>query len=196
MSLAHDWAVFLAPGGDQTTTYASNEPYYFERNNQITTWIRPFDYRDVPLSKGESWQQAEAERKLQLARSKAKEDRPMTQTAVRGSEQWRVVTTVQGREYYHDVATGVSQWSRPAELDEIASEEDNEDEEQQGVVDGTEMTAEDAEWMLAQMDEDGEDDDDDDKEEEEVVEEVADLPKDERIAQFKAMLLDIGVNAF
>ncbi|KAJ2746825.1 transcription elongation regulator [Coemansia sp. BCRC 34301] len=183
----HDWAVFLAPADPQGRSHAPNEPYYFERNNEITTWIRPFDYTDAPLSKGESWQHAEAERKLRQAWARAKADRPSRQATVRGTD-WKLVTTVQGREYYYNTKTQVSQWSHPAELDK-------EEEEEALDVDGTEMNAEDAEWMLAQMD----DEEEDDKEMDSEVDDhnaAADVPKDERIAQFKAMLHDIGVNAF
>ncbi|KAJ2439893.1 hypothetical protein GGF42_007807 [Coemansia sp. RSA 2424] len=67
------------------------------------------------------------------------------------------------------------------------------------------MTAEDAEWMLAQMgeEEEGEDDNDDDEEMASNVDEEkegqnidASVSKDERIARFKEMLCDIGVNPF
>ncbi|KAJ2074267.1 hypothetical protein GGH13_001433, partial [Coemansia sp. S155-1] len=64
------------------------------------------------------------------------------------------------------------------------------------VEEGTEMTADDVDWMLAQMDEEPEEDEDnEDMEAEQDTEDrlpADDLSKDERIVQFKAMLHDKG----
>ncbi|KAJ2489578.1 hypothetical protein IWW37_003858 [Coemansia sp. RSA 2050] len=197
MANDHDWAVFLAPADTQGRMHLANEPYYFERNNEITTWIRPFDYIEPiesPLSVGESWQREQGQRKLQQARALAKADRPQAQALLGGSE-WKRVTTVQGREYFYNTKTQLSQWEYPQELDSQL------DEEKGGVVEeGTEMTADDVEWMLAQMDEDQEEEyhqvEDEDETETKAAMVVDDLPKEERVAQFKAMLRDIGVNPF
>ncbi|KAJ2040916.1 transcription elongation regulator [Coemansia sp. RSA 922] len=193
MANDHDWAVFLAPADTQGRTHLPNEPYYFERNNEITTWIRPFDYTepstDSPLSIGESWQRQAAEHRLQKARTHAKADRPLAQTPL--NSDWKRVTTVQGREYFYNTETKTSQWDQPKDLETPVD---------MVVEEGTEMTADDVDWMLAQMDEEPEEDEDnEDMEAEQDTEDrlpADDLSKDERIVQFKAMLHDKGVNPF
>ncbi|KAJ2056402.1 transcription elongation regulator [Coemansia sp. S146] len=195
MANDHDWAVFLAPADTQGRTHLPNEQYYFERNNEITTWIRPFDYieptAESPLSIGETWQRKAAEHRLQQAQAHAKADRPLAQTPLGG--EWKRVTTVQGREYFYNTETKVSQWDQPKNLESPVDPEDH-----MVIEEGTEMTADDVEWMLAQMDEDPEEDQEDEEMEvqQNTEDRTGDLSKDERIVQFKAMLYDIGVNPF
>ncbi|KAJ2368127.1 hypothetical protein H4S02_010160 [Coemansia sp. RSA 2611] len=189
MANDHDWAVFLAPGDTQGRMHLANELYYFERNNEITTWIRPFDYIEhieSPLSVGEDWQREHTQQKLQQARALAKADRPQSQAPLGGSE-WKRVATAQGREYFYNTQTQVSQWDYPQGLDSQLEEEKG------TVEEGTEMTADDVEWMLAQMDE-GPEEEEEEEEKTEIQADVVveDLPKEERVAQFKAMLRDIG----
>ncbi|KAJ2812846.1 transcription elongation regulator [Coemansia furcata] len=193
MANDHDWALFLAPTTTPGSRHVPNEPYYFERNNEITTWVRPFDYIESPLSIGEAWQQEQTQHRLDQARAHAKADRPLSQTRI--NDEWTRVATVQGREYFYNTRTKASQWDQPEELEGLL-EEENVDQ----AMEGTEMTADDVEWMLAQMDEDQEDEEEMEVREQNTGDHVAmsvdDLPKDERITMFKTMLREVGVNAF
>ncbi|KAJ2798758.1 hypothetical protein H4R20_004705 [Coemansia guatemalensis] len=217
----HDWAVFLAPTDTQGKPYIPQEPYYYERNNGITTWIRPFDYvepeatADNPnaaLAVGEEWQRQEMERKRQIARKRAKQDKPVRQSNVQGTS-WRQVETEQGRKYYYNTKTGVSCWEQPAEIaDALREIEEQKTDQQEASADedyqmeGTEMNEEDAEWMLAQMEaeqneEEGEMEEDSDNREADVVEEPDTnsgtlLSKSECVERFKTMLREANVNPF
>ncbi|KAJ1731456.1 hypothetical protein LPJ61_002525 [Coemansia biformis] len=217
----HDWAVFLAPGDAQGRPHMPQELYYYERNNGITTWIRPFDYvepdndanPDAVLAVGERWKREDTEKKRLKARQRAKQDRPTRQAPV-GNTVWRRVETVQGRVYYYNTSTKASQWGQPEEVAEALLAMDlDEKEEEEGPADsgqeamaaveavGTEMTAEDAEWMLAQMGENigepGSDDGNDKPEEpDNSKEQPRALPKSECVAHFKEMLLESKLDPF
>ncbi|KAJ2161141.1 transcription elongation regulator [Coemansia sp. RSA 552] len=198
----HDWAVFLAPQ-EPLAQHMSNERYYFERNNGITTWIRPFDYIEPPneLVVGEQWRAQENERKLQLARQRAKQDKPARQSHVRGSL-WVRVETQQGRVYFHNRETKQSRWDQPPDLPmdlpvDVPAEEE---EEAEG---GTEMNAEDAEWMLAQMDANESEGDELSDLSEEIPEEIDEaeqrlqgMSKPDRVRCFTEMLREAEVNPF
>ncbi|KAJ2716576.1 transcription elongation regulator, partial [Coemansia spiralis] len=197
----HDWAVFLAPLDARNRQHMPEERYYYERNNGITTWTRPFDYvepTDSPsaaLEIGDRWRREEAEKKRLQARQLAKQDRPARQAAV-GDTEWRRVDTVQGRVYYYNTATRTSQWEQPAELAEELQAMDRAPADPE--PEGTEMTEEDAEWMLAQMEQEGAGTLDAISEEAASDDEqpAAVLPKSECIAQFKEMLLECKLDPF
>ncbi|KAJ2780604.1 hypothetical protein H4R18_003360 [Coemansia javaensis] len=196
----HDWAVFLAPADARGRSFVPREPYYYERNNGITTWIRPFDYvepADHPLAVGERWQQEEAEHRRRQARARAKQDRPVAQTQA-GATSWWTVTTAQGRTYYHNTETGASQWDQPEEAAQALADAAEKAANQDEAPAGTEMTADDAEWMLAQMADSGSEDggDVDSPGDTAALTESADLPKSERVAQFKEMLREARLDPF
>ncbi|KAJ1938526.1 transcription elongation regulator [Kickxella alabastrina] len=184
----HDWAQFFAPGLP-IGRHLPNEPYYYERTNGITTWIRPFDYIEPPNPKqlAEDLCKEHEQQKAQEARKKALQDRPQKTTKAQAG--WLVVDTVQGRQYYFNEKSGVAQWERPDELVELADVEENEE--------GVEMDEEDAEWMLEQMmaEAQGDQQDGAEIETEETGKEVGAeaeaeaLTKDQRVGQFREMLL-------
>ncbi|KAI8320776.1 hypothetical protein GQ54DRAFT_298394 [Martensiomyces pterosporus] len=214
----HEWAVFLAPSLP-TGPYTPGEPYFYERKNGITTWIRPFDYIDPPQELGpatlvgERWREEDMERKRVMARERAKRDRPVRQHRVPGNEEWRRVETEQGRVFYYNVNTKESRWDRPKDL-VVGQQQEQEgrentadtDAKDEGVEEGTEMNADDAEWMLAQMaDEMGGDmdipgsgleEEEQDEPPQEAVASNEQLSKDEQISMFKDMLRSASINPF
>ncbi|KAJ2362989.1 hypothetical protein H4S01_004525 [Coemansia sp. RSA 2610] len=199
----HEWAVFLAPSPARGQ-YVDQEPYYFERHNQITTWIRPFDYIEPAndaLAVGIAWQAAEQTRRHHEARKRARADTAVRQHHVKNTA-WRRVETKQGRVYYYNNDTRESRWDQPreiAEAEQLAKEDHDEE-----LVEGTEMNVDDAEWMLAQMqaeEEEAADAVDDQHSPEEALSDgedsrLAGLAADERTALFKAMLRDAQINPF
>ncbi|KAJ2076808.1 transcription elongation regulator [Coemansia sp. RSA 988] len=211
----HNWAVFLAPTDTQGKPHLPQEPYYYERNNGITTWIRPFDYIEpeastnnpnAALAVGEEWQRQEVERKQQVARKRAKQDKAVRQSDVLGTS-WLQVETKQGRKYYYNTKTGESCWKQPIEVTKALHEINQQRLEEQDVsshMEGTEMNVEDAEWMLAQMEadqyEDGMEEASDNGETSIVEESDATstilLSKSERVERFKSMLREANVNPF
>ncbi|KAJ2829755.1 transcription elongation regulator [Coemansia erecta] len=206
----HEWAVFLAPADPQTRQHTPNEPYYYERKNGITTWIRPFDYVEpadpsnpnAALQVGQRWQRAEADRKRQAARSLAKKDAPASQQHISNTP-WRRVETRQKRVYYYNNDTKESRWDQPPQVAEALQRmaELEEEQQQQQQIDGTEMDVDDAEWMLEQMQNEMSDDDrvsevDDIDEPRQIDSRIASLSKPERIAQFRNMLLEAKVDPF
>ncbi|KAJ2612936.1 hypothetical protein H4S08_002471 [Coemansia sp. RSA 1365] len=215
----HNWAVFLAPKNAQGKSHLPQEPYYYERNNGITTWIRPFDYvepeasSDNPnavLAVGEEWRRQEIERKRQNARKRAKQDKAVRQSDVQGIS-WRQVETEQGRIYYYNTNTGESCWKQPDEVAEALRKIDKQQAEQQETsadenyqMEGTEMNVEDAEWMLAQMEADQNEESEmeeysDSKETDMVESEMTvgtSLPKSECVERFKSMLREANIDPF
>ncbi|KAJ2723481.1 hypothetical protein GGI07_002605 [Coemansia sp. Benny D115] len=173
--------------------YTPNEPYYYERNNGITTWIRPFDYNQPEdhLEIARKWITEHRIKQQEQLREKALRDRPKKQTRLEGAaSEWAVVDTVQGRVYYYNHKSGLATWDKPAEVVEWENREEE----------GTEMVEEDAEWMLQQMMADAEAQGLD-EEEDIVYESEPEMPskllsREERTAQFKQMLLDSSINVF
>lgn len=190
LNTSHDWAVFLTPS-PSAGRYMANEPYYFERNNGITTWIRPFDYIEpesgLPLAVGEGWRREINGKQRQKARQRAKQDKPIKQKVIKGAPEWKIVESAQGRVYFYNTTTKISRWDRPAEIP--LDEEESEKEEEEGLNETTEMNEEDAEWMLEQMMEDEDD-------EEQDVGETEQISKEEKMAQFKEMLQEAKLNLF
>ncbi|KAJ2766715.1 hypothetical protein IWQ57_004254, partial [Coemansia nantahalensis] len=204
----HDWAVFLAPFDARDRQHMPQERYYYERNNGITTWIRPFDYAapepgaspGAELAVGERWRREEAEKKRHAARRLAKQDRPARQAAI-GDTVWRRVDTAQGRMYYYNAETRRSQWEEPPEIaEELQAMDRAAEAPEPAEPGGTEMTEDDAEWMLAQMEHDGAGELDaiseEDAQEASGDEQPAALPKSECAAQFKEMLLGCTLDPF
>ncbi|KAI9499827.1 hypothetical protein GGI25_005569 [Coemansia spiralis] len=195
MNTGHDWAIFQAPLDPKDRPFMPGEVYYYERNNGITTWIKPFDYimppKDEAFRVGEQWRKEEIERRLAETRKKAKLDKPISQTQIADSL-WSCVDTEQGRVYYYNKETKVSCWDKPDEVAELETRmADDED-----AVEGTEMNVEDAEWMLTEM---GEAIDEEMSEEDEQAAEAEKQPKlskDERISEFRQMLVEANVNPF
>ncbi|KAJ1962884.1 hypothetical protein GGI12_002375 [Dipsacomyces acuminosporus] len=194
-----------------------NEPYYYERKNGITTWIRPFDYiepLEAPLLVGERWREEEIERQRLRAREKARRDKPKSQTKINGTE-WRRVETEQGRVFYYNESTKVSRWDQPKELDQALKDigekkEVDVDEQNDGGdgMEGTEMNADDAEWMLAQMIQ-GEEEEEQDEAMGQDTHSLGyendtqlsnaqneQLSRDECMSKFRDMLVEAGINPF
>ncbi|KAJ2850604.1 hypothetical protein IWW36_001785 [Coemansia brasiliensis] len=203
----HNWAVFLAPPVPKGQ-HVPNEPYYYERNNGITTWIRPFDYIEpsdpqAALQIGEKWKREKEEQKRQAARKQAKKDRPIRQQHIAGTV-WRRVETRQKRVFYYNNDTKESRWDTPPELadNQLQSQTDN-----AGREEGTEMNVDDAEWMLAQMQQDEDDMSDEadaatqpqdtsSREANQEDERIAKLDKPGKVSLFKSMLYEAQVNPF
>ncbi|KAJ1862794.1 hypothetical protein LPJ78_004474 [Coemansia sp. RSA 989] len=194
----HEWAVFLAPSAPKGQ-HMPNEPYYYERNNGITTWIRPFDFIEPPdpqaaLQIGLQWKREKEEQKRQAARTRAKKDRPVRQQHIEGTV-WRRVETSQKRVFYYNNETKESRWDKPLELaDKNQSRPDDTGE-------GTELNVDDAEWMLAQMQETSDEDepnaqDTETQETSQEDERLSKLDKPQKIALFKSMLYEAQVNPF
>ncbi|KAJ1856670.1 transcription elongation regulator [Coemansia sp. RSA 1822] len=206
IAAGHEWAVFLAPADPQLQQHTPNEPYYYERKNGITTWIRPFDYveptdpnnPDAALEVGRKWQQAESERKRHAARIFAKQDTAVSQQHIDDTP-WRRVETKQNRVFYYNNDTKESRWDQPVQVTEALQAMAEKEKEQQ--AEGTEMNVDDAEWMLEQMqDEDMSDNEPvgthDANALPQVDERIALLDKPERIVHFKSMLHEAKVDPF
>ncbi|KAJ2451770.1 hypothetical protein EV183_003365 [Coemansia sp. RSA 2336] len=193
----HEWAVFLAPSVPKGQ-HMPNEPYYYERNNGITTWIRPFDFIEPPdpqaaLQIGAQWKREKEEQKRQAARTRAKKDRPVRQQHIEGTV-WRRVETGQKRVFYYNNETRESRWDKPLEL------ADKQPSQPKDAGEGTELNADDAEWMLAQMQEMSEEEPDiqdaETREADQEDERLSKLDKPSRVSLFKSMLYEAQVNPF
>ncbi|KAJ1720108.1 transcription elongation regulator [Coemansia erecta] len=193
----HTWSMFFAPANPLNSTYLPSEPYYHDAKNNISTWKRPFNYRQPAGDPKEIARLLVAQHIQEVreaARRRAKEDRPLRQHRV--SDQWSEVTTVQGRTYYYNEKSGQATWERPAELEEGEDGEEEEEEEE-----GVEMDEEDAEWMMQQMlDEQEEaeaqqaDEDEAERGEPEMVQ--PEMSRDDRIRSFREMLREGSLNVF
>ncbi|KAJ2500616.1 hypothetical protein GGH96_002561 [Coemansia sp. RSA 1972] len=202
IAAGHEWAVFLAPA-DSQMQHTPNEPYYYERKNGITTWIRPFDYieptdPDAALDVGRKWQHAESERRHHAARTFAKQDTAVSQQFIDGTS-WRRVETKQNRVFYYNNDTKESRWDQPVQVTKVLQLMAEKEKERE--AEGTEMNVDDAEWMLEQMqDEDMSDNESVDTRDSnalpQIDERIALMGKPERIAHFKSMLHDADVDPF
>ncbi|KAJ2783956.1 hypothetical protein GGI15_002412 [Coemansia interrupta] len=188
----HTWSMFFAPADPSNNMYLPSEPYYHDAKNNISTWKRPFNYRQPAGDPKEVARMLVAQHIQEVreaARRRAKEDRPLRQHRV--NDQWSEVTTVQGRTYYYNEKSGQATWERPAELEE--GEDGEADEEPEGI----EMDEEDAEWMMQQMLDEQEEAESPQLEEEEEPEIVEpEMSRDDRIRSFREMLREGSLNVF
>ncbi|KAJ2614944.1 hypothetical protein GGH99_004974 [Coemansia sp. RSA 1285] len=224
-----EWAVFEAPAlqsqqQQEGRQHMPGELYFYERTIGISTWYQPMDLvvpttttgggggnngaQATPvtllLAAGREWQQQERQRRMERCRLKARQDRPSSQRALVGAPNWVAVDTVQGRTYYHNKGTGQSVWEKPrVDRGSSSNGEHEAKAEESGPEEappGTEFNAEDAEWMLAQMNGDNEEDEGGTEtninDGGPAVDSLPPASKAERELQFKQMLVDAAVDPF
>ncbi|KAJ1646871.1 hypothetical protein J3B02_000487 [Coemansia erecta] len=195
----HNWVKFLAPTIPQGQ-HLPQEPYFFDLNTKVSTWIRPFDYREPPDAQEYAQKLVlEHQQKIrQMARRRALEDRPLRKNAY-VSRGWSVVETVQGREYFYNEQTGQATWQKPQEIIDQPVESNGESKdvemEDEG---GTEMNIEDAEWMMQQimMEQENEQDLRDEISASEEEPRIEDMSKEQAVREFKEMLREGHLNVY
>ncbi|KAJ1821845.1 hypothetical protein LPJ56_003169, partial [Coemansia sp. RSA 2599] len=172
----HNWVMFLAPASP-LCQHMPNEPYYYDLVTGLSTWTQPFDYRrpEDAQEHAEKLVREYHQKIRQQARQRAQQDRPLRKRPeTRGT--WATVETTQGRVYYYDEKSGMATWQKPQEIEQMA--------EQPGIG-GTEMDAEDAEWMMEQMMMEQQEEEDTEPSE---VPQAEVIPRDRAISEFKQML--------